>query len=137
LGVKQRYLNASFVKGAIWGSYTPEISGLTVGNVFSFGKGPAGFHAGVSWITEFEGETEDSEFIFLGGYRLDVSNKVSFLFEYTNFSTLIEEDFNGLLSIGIRFRGSDISWDLAGIRPLESSGDLLFIPYLKASIYID
>jgi hypothetical protein len=62
---------------------------------------------------------------------------LAFLAEYTNLKTGIEEGFNGLLSIGIRFQGESTSWDLAGVRPLESTGDFLFFPLLKATFLID
>jgi hypothetical protein len=137
LGAKQRYLNSDFVKAALWSTYTPKLSGLTVGNVFSLGKNSHGFHLGIGTASSFDDNTDEWEFIFMLGYRIDLSKKLAFIAEYTNLETGIEEGFNGLLSLGIRFQGESTSWDLAGIRPLESTGDFLFFPLLKATFLID
>ena len=137
LGVKQKYLSSDFVSSALWVSYTPKVSGLTVGNVFSFGKTSNGLHVGIATASSFEENTAEWPLIIMLGYRLDISKKLSLLAEYTNVEALIEDGFNGLLSIGIRFRGESISWELGGIRPLESTGDFLFAPLLKATFLID
>ena len=71
------------------------------------------------------------------GYRLDVSEKIAIIGEYTNFTRAVEEDFGGLLSLGVRFRGENNTWDLAAIRPLESTGDFMFFPLLKATFLIN
>jgi hypothetical protein len=137
LGVKQKYLNSDFVSSAIWVTYTPKVSGLTIGNVFSFGKPSHGFHIGLATASSFEENTDAWELILMLGYRVDISQKLSLLAEYTNAKAAIDEGFNGLFSIGIRFRGESISWELGGIRPLESTGDFLFAPLLKATFLID
>jgi len=135
-GVKQKYLNSEIVKGALWATYTPKPSLVTIGTVFSIGSGPDGFHAGISMANSLEREDENKdkwEWIYMFGYRVDVSQKISLVAEYTNFSAAVEENFNGLLSLGVRFRGVNNTWDLAGIRPLESTGDFIFFPLLKAT----
>jgi hypothetical protein len=137
LGAKQKYLNSDFIKAALWTTYTPKISGLTLGTVFSFGKAANGLHLGISTASEFETSEKHWELIYMLGYRYDFSQKFSLLAEYTNFSSFIKEDFNGLISIGIRFRGESIAWELAGVRPLESTGDFLFFPLLKATFLFD
>jgi hypothetical protein len=137
LGAKQQYLSGDVLSCALWVSYTPKVSGVTVGNVFSFGKPSHGLHIGVATGSSFEENTEEWPLIIMAGYRVDISNKLSFLAEYTNVKAAIEEGFNGLLSIGIRFRGESISWELGGIRPLESTGSFLFAPLLKATFLID
>jgi len=135
-GVKQKYLNSENVKGALGATYTPKPSLVTIGTVFSIGSGPDGFHAGISMANSLEREDENKdkwEWIYMFGYRVDVSQKISLVAEYTNFSAAVEENFNGLLSLGVRFRGVNNTWDLAGIRPLESTGDFIFFPLLKAT----
>ncbi|MEJ2635945.1 MAG: hypothetical protein P8184_11710 [Calditrichia bacterium] len=134
VGVKQNYYRAEKAAFAVWATFTPKISGLTLGNVFSLGKPSNSLHLGISAATEVD--DEGWEFIYMVGYRRDVSRKVSLIAEYTNFSSFVEEDFNGMISLGLRFRSEDISWELAGVRPLESTGDLLFVPLLKATILI-
>ena len=57
--------------------------------------------------------------------------------EYTNFSTAAEDGFNGIISIGFRFIGESVAWELAGVRPLESTGDFVFAPLLKATVLFD
>jgi hypothetical protein len=138
-GVKQKYLNNESVKAALWGTYTPKISVLTFGTVLSFGSGPDGLHVGISTANSLDTDnSSDSwELIYMAGYRLDTSRKISLILEYTNFSSAVDQNFNGLLSLGIRFRGQNITWDLAGIRPLESAEDLFLIPLLKATFLFD
>ena len=133
LGAKQQYLNSDFIKAALWSTYTPKVSGFTVGNVFSLGKNSHGFHLGISTASSFEDNTDEWEFIYMLGYKIDISRKLAFMAEYTNLETAIEAGFNGMLTLGIRFQGESTSWDLAGVRPLESTGDFLFFPLLKAT----
>jgi hypothetical protein len=137
LGAKQKYIDGEVVKSALWVSYTPKVSGVTVGNVFSFGKPSHGFHVGIASANSFEEQAEEWPIIILLGYRIDISQKLSLLAEYTNVEAAIEEGFNGLLSIGVRFRSESICWEIAGLRPLESTGDFLFAPLLKATFLID
>jgi hypothetical protein len=135
VGIKQNYLRIPSFQGAVWGTYTPKIGGFTLGNVFSIGKPSNGIHAGIGAAIETE-ETSKWEVFYMLGYRYDASKKVSLIAEYSNFHSLIEEDFKGLISIGVRFRVNTISWELAGVRPLESTGDFLFFPLLKATILL-
>jgi len=135
-GAKQNYLKFNKFQGALWATYTPKIKGITIGNVFSIGKKSNSLHIGIGAATA--DEASQWELLYLIGYRKDVSKKVSLIAEYTNSQTLLEEEnFNGLISIGARFRGGSVSWELAGVRPLESTGDFLFFPLLKATIHID
>jgi len=135
VGVKQNYLRIPSLQGAVWGTYTPKIGGFTVGNVFSIGRPSNGLHAGIGAAIETE-ETSKWEVFYMLGYRYDTSPRVSLIAEYSNFHSLIEEDFNGIISLGVRFRVNTISWELAGVRPLESTGDFLFFPLLKATILL-
>ncbi|MFQ6610797.1 MAG: hypothetical protein ACE5D7_08375 [Fidelibacterota bacterium] len=78
------------------------------------------------------------EWVYMAGYRTDISKRSSFLLEWTNSQSLMEElDFNGIISIGFRFRTHNVTWDLTGIRPLESSGELILFPLLKATVLFD
>ena len=136
-GAKQKYINGEDVKAAVWVTFTPKVSGLTIGSVFSFGKPSNGFHLGIGTASSFEEKTEEWPLVIMAGYRVDISGTLSLLAEYTNAKAAIDEGFNGLLSIGLRFRGETMSWELGGIRPLETTGDLLFLPLLKATLLID
>ncbi len=59
---------------------------------------------------------------------------ISLLLEYSNSNEGLNEDFNGFLSIGIRFRSSRMSWEIGGMRPLEETSDLIMIPWLKGTL---
>ena len=136
-GAKQNYINGEGIKAAVWVTFTPKVSGLTIGSVFSFGKPSNGFHLGLGTASSFEQQTEEWPLVIMAGYRVDVSGTLSLLAEYTNAKAAIDEGFNGLLSIGLRFRSETMSWEIGGIRPLETTGDLLFLPLLKATLLID
>lgn len=136
VGLKQNYFNTPKVASAFWATYTPKIGGIMIGNVLSLGKRSTSFHIGLSGVTETE-EDSDWEFIYMLGLHSMVSDRISILAEYTNFSSFVEEDFNGLISLGVRFRAKKMAWELAGIRPLEATGDLLFLPLLKATVLFD
>jgi hypothetical protein len=131
LGLKQNYYRSDYFQSALWGSYTIKNGLYTVGNVVSAGAKSASFHFGLA----FTGETEkgNNALLFLLGGRADFSSKLSGIVEYTNAKELLDEDFKGILSFGICFRGESTSWELAGIRPLAYTGDLLLIPFLKAT----
>lgn len=134
LGVKQNFLRSDVVEGALTTTYTFKSSSFSLGSVFSIGRNRGNsFHAGAMFFvpdSDIEGQL-----VIMGGYRYDPSEKVSLIAEYTNLATLMEEDFNGLISIGVRMRSSHMSWELAGIRPLAAAGDLIMIPLLKATYY--
>lgn len=134
VGVKQQYYRSTNVAGAFWSNYTPKIGLIMLGNVVSLGKSDKTFHLGVAGA-----HSKDSphwEFFFLGGTALKASNRLTIIAEYSNSNSLIkDEEFKGLLSLGVRFRGAKISWELGGIRPLQSSGDFLFFPILKGTFY--
>jgi len=131
LGAKQNYIQLDQFQAALWGSYTIKNGLYTAGNVFSIGKKSTSLHIGIA----LAGETEKSSTILLllAGGRLDLSRKVSGFLEYSNAKEFLDEDFNGIITIGIRFRSESAAWELAGFRPLESTGDLLFLPLLKAT----
>lgn len=131
LGLKQRVYASEKFSGAFWGSFTPKGSGLTLGGVASIGKRAQSVHLAIGGLKDVDSGSE-FELLYMAGLRMDISRKFTFLTEYTNLESGFENNFGGLFSIGFRFRGEYISWDIAGIRPLEDTGDLLFIPLVKA-----
>ncbi len=135
LSVKQRYLQTESFKSAAWFALMPKSSLFIIGNVFSFGRQKTNFHLGIGAITDLK-TSNHWELVFMGGLRHHLSRKVSLLAEYTNFSTLIDEDFYGFISIGVRFHLKNLALDFGGVRPLQESGDLLFLPILKATLYL-
>lgn len=132
LGIKQNYYRSEKLQSAFWASYTPKASLLFVGNTVSFGKKSNSFHLGTGIVANFDFDDAWATLISLG-YRHDFSRKVIFLAEYSTGGNKTDIKANGLISLGIRFRYESISWEIAGIRPLESTGDLLFFPLLKGT----
>jgi len=139
LGIKQNYLKSENFQAALWGTYTPKASGLSLGNVFSYGKGGSSLHVGLSGVTNVDEDTDGWLFVYMLGGRVDLSRKICLMAEYTNFSTAAENGFDGLISFGFRFIGESVSWELAGIRPLQGTGDVDFFmfPLLKATVLFD
>ena len=131
LGIKQNLYSSPSFSGAAWASYTPKGNGLTLGGVSSFGERSRSFHLAIGGFKD-AAESSPFELIYMAGFRYDLSRKFILMMEYTNLETGFEENFGGIFSFGIRFRGNDISWDIAAIRPLDDTGDLLFIPLIKA-----
>jgi len=142
LGMKQNWLQGEKVSSALWLTYSPDFQGLTVGNVFSFGTPANGFHAGACLVkglennSDFEddGNTGPEEYVFMAGYRKDLGPRLSGLLEYYTSSSILDDGFNGLGNFGLRWRGENLAVDFGGMRPLSDTGDLLFIPYLKATV---
>jgi hypothetical protein len=75
----------------------------------------------------------------MAGGRIDPSEHVSLIVEWENLGTLLDSpDFSGLLTIGVRLSSSNLSWEIAGIRPLIGySGNFLFFPLLKVGYYFN
>ncbi len=133
LGIKQNFYRSDAAASAAWITFTPDNGLLNIGNVLSLGRPGTSLHLGIGGLTS--SDTKQWELTYLVGGRYDISEKFSLLAEFTNSKSGFENDFNGLASIGIRFRGKYIAWDFAGIRPLtNNSGDFLFFPLIKATV---
>ncbi|MCB1048112.1 MAG: hypothetical protein KDC10_13020 [Calditrichaeota bacterium] len=135
LGVKQNWLDGEKVDGALWGTYTPDGGMFTLGNVFSIGEPSKSLHVGACAVMGLNDSNNHTEWVGMVGYRGDLSEKGSLLFEYYNSSSMLDDGFNGMVNLGYRFRLQTVSVDFGGIRPLADTGDLLFVPYLKATLY--
>ena len=135
IGAKQNYFKKKNFESAAWLSYTPEIEGISIGNVVSIaGKEGVSLHLGIAAISGFD--TNKWEYLYMAGGKLEKSEVTSIMVEYENSGSLIEDDFSGLMLIGFRFQGKRIAWDIAGFRPIsEDTGPLLFLPLLKATVY--
>jgi hypothetical protein len=134
LGVKQNLVRGTGVADAAWVTYTPKGSLLTIGDVISIGKPANGLHLSVSAITDLNSDNTDWYILYMAGYRYDFSRKASLLLEYMNAQVAMDEaDFNGLISIGIRFHSESIAWEIGGFRPLQESGDLFLFPIVKGT----
>ena len=132
LGVKQRYLVKGIVQSSAFASFNPDTPGVMVGNVVSIGQPSSSLHLGLmyGWA---DGESMDDVLFFLGGRR-NVSKKVALMAEFGSPIGSTNGDIEGLISFGVRFISSSISWDLGGVRAVGvDMGDLYFVPVLKAT----
>lgn len=133
MGIKHNYYRVPGVASAAWLTLTPKGGLINIGNVLSLGSRGKSLHIGLGALTARE--TEHWELTYLLGGRYDISRKFSLLAEYTNSKNGFENNSNGFLSLGIRFRGEAIAWDFAGARPLNDPDfDLLFLPLIKATV---
>ncbi len=130
IGVKQNYWESKNFAGALFASYVPIQGEVFFGNVFSFGNKYSGLHLGIGAGSDFE----TVEPIYMAGGTINISHMVSLLVEYTNSNELLDSGFNGLLSVGIRFRSSRMAWEIGGMRPLEEAEGLILIPWLKGTL---
>ncbi len=131
LGIKQNYLLTPVVSSAVWYSHNFESGVGVVGNAVTFGNYRSNVTINVGAITDYE----NYEILFSAGGVLGVSKSFKLLFEYMNTKSLLEDaDFNGLIGLGFRFQGTQLSFDIAGIRPfLEETGSFIAFPYVKVT----
>ena len=139
LGIKHQYLNSGEVRASGILTHTPNNGFTSLGTVVSLGKKASGLHIATGMLKFFNSDnsTEHNEWVYAMGYRIDSSKRTSLMAEYANFTSFAEENFNGYISLGIRFRTHNVTWDLSGIRPLEKTEDFLFAPLLKATFLVD
>ena len=134
VGAKQNYIKKENFESAAWFAYTPEIEGISIGNVVSISKENSSLHLGISTITA--SDAKEWEYLFMGGGKMDISERTAFIVEYGTSNSLIEDEFSGMMLLGFRFKGNRVAWDIAGVRPLsEDTGNLLFLPFIKATVY--
>lgn len=134
IGFKQNLAQTEKGGIALFGSYTPKVSGITAGGVFSLITGENfSLHGGLGLFGD--DELDNTEVLFLAGVKLEMTQRSALIAEYTNFETGIEEDFAGFINIGVRYRTKSLLIDFGGLRPLESSGDLIFFPFIKGTVF--
>jgi len=132
LGIKQRVLRAERLEAALWASWTPRANGVTGGAVASLAAGRASYHLGAGGLyADPADDRPQQEWLAMLGARFALGRRGSLHLECATADFM--QDFGGLASVGFRFRGDNICWDFGGLRPLQGSGDLLFIPVLKAT----
>lgn len=122
------------IEFALWLAFVPELNTVNVGNVISISKENSSIHLGISALSG--SFTEKTEYIFMIGGKLNLSERTSLIAEYGYLQSWIVEEPNGISLFGFRFQGKRVAWDIAGIRPLfEFSDDLWLIPFVKATVY--
>jgi hypothetical protein len=135
IGLKQKIFNNESIQSALYGTFTPNGTTFSIGDVISIGEAKKSFHFSLAYLKLFE--KEKPLWVFMAGLRIDPSEKSSIIFEYENVSMADESGSAGMLTLGFRIRSANMSWEIAGMRPLQYSGDLLFIPLLKVGYYFN
>lgn len=137
ISAKHNYFQSTKVNAAFWFTYVFDNPYFAIGNVISLEIPGASLHLGLAGMGE--GFSDDWGYLLMLGSKTELSQKTDFIVEYENTDSGIENDFNGLLTLGFRFKGKSVSWDIAGIRPLmeEENTDLIFIPYVKATVFFE
>ena len=132
LGVKQNYYKSNTFASAVWASYSPDIKIATIGNVCSLTYNTSSLHLALSSGAEL-GKEDSVQTIIMAGIKLK-----NFIAEYTNSKSMItDNNFNGLITVGFRFGGKKISFDIGGIRPLGGNFyPFVAFPFLKATYRI-
>lgn len=138
-GGKYNYYRGDKLQAALWGSYTPDPAVGTLGNIFSYGNPKLSGHLITAGVANLR-ESEVRMLIGLGGI-VSLSPRVSLIGEsYYVPGNVIdiegEDELNDdikIILMGVRFRGDKISWDLGAGRPLEDMGDILALPFVKAT----
>jgi hypothetical protein len=142
LGTKINYLRMDKFQSAVWLSYNQDSKILSVGNVNSYGTPALSAHVSAGIITRsvnnggiLEYEAED-DLIHVGfGLMNSLSKRASLITELHLGRDSDFSDTEGLLLVGLRFKGKTLSWDLGGFRPVsEDMGDLIALPFVKATI---
>ncbi len=132
-GIKQRYLHGENIQAAVMAGYMIDFGILNLGNVISFGKPEQSLHLGVNYTAATK-QGHDT-FVFSLGGRKDLSRRIALISEIASSMEAFEDEFDGILTIGIRFKGEKMSWDLGGFRPLSATdGNFLLFPLIKATI---
>ncbi|MDP8268114.1 MAG: hypothetical protein P9L97_05245 [Candidatus Tenebribacter davisii] len=134
IGAKQNYLRTESLESAAWLAYTAEIEGFSIGNVLSISKENSSIHLGISGLKVLN--AKKWEYLFMFGGKMDISERTACIVEYETTNSVWDNDFSKFISLGVRFKGERVAWDIAGVRPLaEDTGNLLFLPYIKATVY--
>jgi hypothetical protein len=132
LGVKQNYLKYNKVQSAVWLNFNPDTRIGTFGNVISYGNPKASAHLAALWVTDLT-EVQSDFGVMMGGI-VNLSERTALLSEIISTSRTLDQDGNGVILFGIRFKGKGASWDVAGIRLLKDHpSEIIMLPYLKAT----
>jgi hypothetical protein len=135
IGIKQKIITYESVQSAIYGAYTPNSTSYSIGDVVSIGKPNKSFHLSLAYVKYKE--ESDADWLYMLGFRIDPSEKTSLIIEYENANSLIHDDVIGVISIGVKLHSANMSWELAGLRPIRYTGNLIFIPLLKVGYYFN
>jgi hypothetical protein len=122
---------------ALTGSYTyfDELQNdalWTAGGVLGIGSSRQSLNVSVGG--SFSGNNTDMIVMVGGDFQASARTKIIAEFGNTGAALFDDDDFNGLMNIGLRFFGENMSFTLTGFRPLEDSGGLILFPLAVFSI---
>lgn len=133
LGIKQNYLKYGDLQSAAILTWMPKAEGLGLMNVISYGTPQASVHGHVGVVMSYE-EIADGAFLALGGL-VNVSPRIALISEIMTVTDALDEEGGQLFTVGVRFKGNKLSWDLGGFRPFTGdSGELLLFPLVKMTV---
>ncbi len=117
--------------------FTEEDRVATFGGVIGIGNRERSLNLAVN---RSESDGDDSGLWFMLAADTRLTNRSKFIIEYGNSTEAIgdddEDDFNGLINVGIRWFGERMSFTLSGIRPLEETGgDFFLFPLAMFSVH--
>jgi hypothetical protein len=109
----------------------------TFGGVIGIGNRERSLNLAVN-RSESDGDESGVWFMLAADTRF--TNRSKLIIEYANSTEAIgddeEDDFNGMINLGIRWFGERMSFTLSGIRPLEATGDgFLLFPLAMFSVH--
>jgi hypothetical protein len=133
LGVKQNYLKYGKLQSAAALTWMPKAKGGILSNVLSYGTPKASLHGYIGFFYDYD-RVESGALLALGGI-VDVSSRIALMSELITHSEAADEEGGQILTLGVRFKGDKLSWDLGGFRPFTgNSGDLILIPLIKMTV---
>ncbi len=132
LGAKQNWYRGDLVQSAALLSYNIELKGGMFGNVVSVGNDKVSGHGALMWLFDFE-DVSSAAGVMLGGI-VKLSDRVSLISELLSTTQFMDEEGNGVFTLGVRFRGQKMSWDIGGFRLLSEMEGVYMLPLLKATV---
>jgi len=132
IGIKQNYYRGSPVQSAAIISYNPDSRLFFMGNVVSVGNAKASVHGAIFGGTDFSEAPED--YVLMAGGIVSLSPSMALISEIISTSSTLDEEGNGIITLGVRFKGDKMSWDIGGFRLLKDNPEIFLLPLLKATV---
>lgn len=133
-GVKQQVFKTDMLAFAVTATMNPYNEGYVVLGLAAIGTPDQSVHLGLGQAGII-GEDASETVMLLGG-TLKVSKRVSWMGEFISSPEIIDTDFKGLFSLGLRFQSIDgLAIDFGAMRPITTLplGSFIAIPILKGT----
>jgi hypothetical protein len=131
IGLKQNYYNGTPLQAAFMCSYNPHYKTGAFGNVLSVGDYRASLHGAAFWVVNKNDISSDYA-MMLGGIVM-LSKRASLISEFITTSDILDQEANGMITLGVRLKSEKLSLDIGGFRPLSNGGDMIMFPLLKGT----